>query len=159
MLFSYQSLNFENLAFLFLFLLVIAGVLLFYILTSKHSVTESSVADFKYLDLGKGKPWFYEYEKSGMKLEDFLGLNRSNSVKIIVTVDGVASYLSPDGKKYVVLAYFIDQNSGRKTVFQFPVGDIDPGHDLFGNKSKLLGSRFGIFVDPIDYSKYSNIII
>jgi len=159
MLFLYQSLNFENLAFLFLFLLAIAGVLLFYILTSKHSVAENSAADFKYLDLGKGESWFYEYEKSGMKLENFLGLNRGNSIKIIVTVDGISSYLSPDGKKYVVLAYFIDKNSGRKTVFQFPVGDIDPGRDLFGNKSKLLGSRFGIFVDPIDYSKYSNIII
>lgn len=112
-----------------------------------------------YVDMGKGLDWFQKYEESGLDLETFFNLNKSNRKKISVTVQKVGRYINYQGKlNYVAIAKYRENETQDEITFYFPAGEYNPEKpsDTGGNYG-IIGEKFKIYVDNNDYSKYSDI--
>lgn len=102
----------------------------------------------EYTDLGQGLEWFNEYRAIGSStLSEFFGLKKENQIKIKATIGKTGFYQTEKGKRWAVIAHYIDNNQ-KEFTFYCPEWTYDP-IDEYGN-----GKTLEMFVDKGDYSKY-----
>ena len=109
---------------------------------TSHSLDE-------YIDLGNGLPWFIDYQSKGAPtLSEYFGLNKDRQIKIKATVDKTGFYQTSKGKRWVVIAHYLDKEKRKEFSFYVPEFQYDPIDDYGA------GTSVDVYVDPDDYSKY-----
>jgi hypothetical protein len=102
----------------------------------------------EYVDLGQGLEWFKEYALSGKStLSDFFGLTKEGRIKIKAKIGKTGFYQTEKGKRWAVIANYVDEN-GKEFTFYCPGWEYDPIGD-YGQ-----GNILEMFVDKDDFSKY-----
>ena len=102
----------------------------------------------EYTDLGNGLEWFNDYRAKGNPtLSEFFGLRKENQTKIKATIGKTGFYQTERGKRWAVIAHYIDDNQ-KEFSFYCPEWTYDPINEYSNGKT------LDMFVDKNDFSKY-----